>query len=86
MALILVVTTECVNKGAKVARGQECLDKSAIVIGATVLNVVSDLMILAIPIAAIWNLQMARSQKYRLSAVFADGSLQVSLYDLIFAL
>lgn len=77
VALILVVTTECVNKGAKVARGQECLDQSAIVIGATVINVVSDLMILVIPIVAIWNLQMARSQKYRLSAVFTVGLLGV---------
>ena len=78
VALILTVSTECVGKEDKVAKGEECLDQSALVILATVINVVSDLMILIIPIVAIWGLQMAREPKLRLSAVFAVGLMQVA--------
>lgn len=75
VALILTVTTECVGKEDKVARGEECLKQSAVVISATVINVVSDLMILVIPIIAIWGLQMAKKPKYRLLAVFSVGTM-----------
>lgn len=77
IALILTVTTECVGKEDKVARGEECLKQSALVISATVINVVSDLMILVIPIVAIWGLQMAKKPKFRLTAVFSVGAMQV---------
>ena len=84
VALILVVTTECIGKEARVAKGEECLDQSAVVIGATVINVVSDLMILAIPIVAIWGLQMAKKPKMRLLSVFAVGLMQVSASSMPF--
>jgi len=76
VAVILTVTTECVGKEDKVAKGEQCIDQSAFVISATVINVVSDLMILIIPIVAIWGLQMAKRPKLRLSAVFAVGLMQ----------
>ena len=75
VALIVTITTECVGKADKVARGEECVNQYAVLICASVINVVSDLMILVIPIVAIWGLHMARQQKIRLSAVFAVGSL-----------
>lgn len=75
VALIITVTTECVNKQDKVAKGEDCLNQAAVVISATVINVVSDLMILAIPVFVIWGLQMPRERKVRLSAVFAVGAL-----------
>lgn len=75
IALVLTVATECVGKADRVARGEECLDQYAVLICASVINVVSDLMILVIPIVAIWGLQMAKEKKLRLSAVFAVGSL-----------
>ncbi|KAF6218247.1 hypothetical protein HO133_006209 [Letharia lupina] len=77
LALVLTVATECVGKADKVARGDQCLDEYAVLICASVINVVSDLMILVIPIAAIWGLHMAKEKKLRLSAVFAVGSLGV---------
>ena len=75
LALVLTVATECVGQGEKVARGEERLDQYAVLICASVINIVSDFMILIIPIVAIWDLHMARKQKIRLYAVFAVGSL-----------
>ncbi|KAL8726450.1 MAG: hypothetical protein Q9181_006047 [Wetmoreana brouardii] len=77
VALVLTVTTDCVGKGDKVAKGEECVNQSAVVICATVINVVSDLMILIIPIAAIWGLQIAKTKKLRLSAVFATSTAKI---------
>ncbi|KAL9125699.1 MAG: hypothetical protein Q9217_005144 [Psora testacea] len=77
IALILTVTTQCVGKADRVARGKECLNQYAILISASVINVVSDLMILVIPIAAIMGLHMTTQQKIRVSAVFGVGSLGV---------
>lgn len=74
VALVLAVTTNCVRKGAKLAaKGQECVKQPVVVLGATVINVVSDLMILIIPIVAIWGLQMGKKKKLRVLAVFAVG-------------
>ena len=77
IALVLTVTTDCVGKKDKVAKGEECLKQSALVISATVINVISDVMILVIPIVAIWGLQMAKKPKFRLTAVFSVGAMQV---------
>lgn len=57
------MATECVDKAEKVAMGEECLDQYAVLICASVINVVSDLMILVIPIVAIWGLHMAKEKK-----------------------
>lgn len=78
IAIILTVTTECVGKEDKVARGEQCLKQSALSISATVINVISDLIILVIPIVAIWGLQMAQKPKFRVTAVFSVGVMQVA--------
>lgn len=75
LALVLTVATECVGKSAAVTARGECLNQFAVLICASVINVISDLMILIIPIAAIWGLQMAKAKKIRLSLLFAFGSL-----------
>lgn len=75
MALVLVVTTDCIRKETDVAKSQECLKQPVVVFSATVINLVSDLMILIIPMIAIWGLQMAKKKKLRVSAVFAMGSM-----------
>ena len=48
-----------------------------ILVGASVTNVVSDLMILVIPIAVVWGLHMAKEKKIKLAAIFGVGSLWV---------
>ena len=75
IALVLTVITECVGKPDSVIREDKCVNQYAVVVGASVINVVSDLMILIIPIAAIWGLHMSREKKIKLSAVFAVGLL-----------
>lgn len=75
VALVVTVATECVGKADIVARGGECLNEYAVLICASVINVVSDLVILIIPITVIWNLQMSMEKKVRLSALFAVGTL-----------
>ncbi|KAL8765465.1 MAG: hypothetical protein Q9194_006559 [Teloschistes cf. exilis] len=75
VALVLVVTTDCIRKETEVGKSQECLKQPVVVFGATVINLVSDLMILIIPMIAIWGLQMAKKKKLRVLAVFAMGSM-----------
>ena len=53
----------------------KCQDPYIVLVSASVINVVTDLMILIIPIAAIWGLHMAREKKIKLGAVFAVGAL-----------
>lgn len=73
LALVLTVLTECVGKAILVARGESCLNEYAVLVCASVINAVSDLMIPLIPIMAIWWLHMAREKKIKLSAIFAVG-------------
>ena len=78
IALILVITTQCVGKEKQQARGENCLNQPALVVSASVINVVTDLMILIIPLVAIWGLQMTKKHKIRLSTVFAVGAMCVT--------
>lgn len=75
IALVLAVAFECVGKGALVAAGKQCVDEYAVLICASVINVTTDLMILVIPIVAIWGLHMPAEKKWRILAVFAVGIL-----------
>ncbi len=73
IALVLVVLTECVNKHAP--RGATCINSYLLLVTASIINVLSDLVMLVIPIYAVWHLQMAKKRKLGLSIVFAVGSL-----------
>lgn len=75
IALVLTVAFECVGKESLVAQGKQCVDEYAILISASVINVTTDVIILVIPLAAIWGLQMPTEKKWRLSTVFAVGTL-----------
>ena len=75
IALVLAVALQCVGKAALVAEGKECVDGYAVLICASVINVTTDIMILIIPIVAVWGLHMAAEKKWRLTAVFAVGTL-----------
>ncbi len=75
IALVLAVALECVGKAALVAEGKECVDGYAVLICASVINVTTDIMILIIPIVAVWGLHMAAEKKWRLTTVFAVGTL-----------
>ncbi|KAL8857491.1 MAG: hypothetical protein Q9178_005985 [Gyalolechia marmorata] len=50
-----------------------CVDLAAVLISGAVINVISDLSILVLPVAKIWQLQMRTSRKLSLSVVFGTG-------------
>ncbi|KAF7502497.1 hypothetical protein GJ744_005654 [Endocarpon pusillum] len=77
IALVLSVAFQCTGKRAVVEAGKECVNGFAVLICASVINVTTDLMILIIPVVAIWGLRMPSEKKWRLSAVFAIGFLGV---------
>ena len=52
-----------------------------LIIVAAIINVVSDLTILMLPMASVWSLQMGTKQKVGVSAVFAAGILYIFLAD-----
>ena len=52
-----------------------CVNRDMILVVAGSLNVLSDLMIILLPIWAIWHLQMALKRKVGIMAVFATGLL-----------
>lgn len=72
IALVLVVLLQCVNK--QEIAGKTCIDTYALLVTASCINVISDLMMLMIPLAAVWNLHMPMRKKIGLSFVFAVGT------------
>ena len=49
VALLLTVSTECIDEEDRVVKGKDYLDRFAPVISAMVIGVVTDLMILCLP-------------------------------------
>jgi hypothetical protein len=52
-----------------------CVNRGAIYIATAVMGIVTDVMLMAIPIPTIWGLQMPTKQKIGLTAIFAVGSM-----------
>ena len=52
-----------------------CIDFTAVLIAGAVINVISDFLILVLPIGKIWQLQMSPKRKLGVSAVFTAGLL-----------
>ncbi|KAL8887693.1 MAG: hypothetical protein Q9215_004765 [Flavoplaca cf. flavocitrina] len=77
LALVSTVITQCVGQPTAIVERGKCLNQYAVLICASVINVISDLMILTIPITVILGLQKTKSKKIRLSFLFAFGSLGV---------
>lgn len=73
IALVLVVLLQCVNK--KEIPGKTCIDTYSLLVTASLINVLSDLMMLAIPLVAVWDLRLPMRRKLGISVVFAVGML-----------
>lgn len=71
VALVLTVLLQCVGKKEKT----NCIDTFFLLVTASTINVLSDLVMLVIPLNSVWKLHMSRKQKYGLSIVFAVGTL-----------
>jgi hypothetical protein len=70
-------------------KGQgSCLDQAAALIADSVISVVSDLIILVLPLPLTWSLQMSRSRKLRVIGLLGAGGLATgfSVYRLILVL
>lgn len=57
---------------------QHCIDQTKFYYGNAIANLLTDVIILCLPLPLIWRLQMTTHRKYALSGVFLLGSL----YDL----
>jgi hypothetical protein len=55
-----------------------CLDKNSIILADAVVSVVSDLIILILPIPLTWSLQMSTKRKMRVMAILGAGGLAVA--------
>ena len=73
VALVLTVLLQCVGK-KKGSKG-ECIDTFSLLITASTINVLSDVVMLIMQINSVLKLHMSRKQKYGLSLVFAVGTL-----------
>lgn len=65
-----------------------CLDQAAALIADSVISVVSDLIILILPLPLTWSLQMSRNKKLRVMGLLGAGGLATafSLYRLVLVL
>lgn len=73
VALVLTVLLQCVRK--KHGSKGTCIDTFSLLITASTINVLSDIVMLIIPLNSVWKLHMTKKQKYGLSVVFAVGTL-----------
>lgn len=62
-----------------------CLDQNAALIADSVISVVSDIIILILPLPLTWSLQMSRNKKLRVIGLLGAGGLATafSLYRLV---
>jgi hypothetical protein len=73
ISLILVTTLQCVPQGLPF--GSTCVNQFLVFILASVINIITDVAVLIVPIAKIWSLQMSSKRKWAVCALFAFGSL-----------
>lgn len=73
ISLILVTTLQCVPY--HLPWGASCVNQWLILIMASVINIISDVAVLVIPIASILKLQTTRRKKWAIWALFAFGAL-----------
>lgn len=63
------------TKGFRLNIGRDCFDQNAFYTTSWVLNVVSDVAVLILPLPVIWGLQTSTSRKISLSVLFLLGAL-----------
>ncbi|KAJ5596597.1 hypothetical protein N7450_003055 [Penicillium hetheringtonii] len=74
--------------GEELEGGGTCLDQTAALIADSVISVVSDIIILVLPLPLTWSLQMSRNKKLRVMGLLGAGGFAVgfSLYRLVLVL
>ncbi|GAP91807.1 putative integral membrane protein [Rosellinia necatrix] len=74
VSLILVLTLQCVPYRNR-PWGSSCVNQWLVLINASVINIISDIAVLAIPIASIIRLKTTKRRKWAIWALFAFGTL-----------
>lgn len=77
LSILVVASTGCVPRHKVWQRWVpgKCVNEQALLLVTAVINVLSDLSILILPIGCIWRLQLSRKLKLAVSALFATGSV-----------
>ena len=52
-----------------------CLDQDGLILSATVINLISDILIFTLPIVAVWQMNVTRRKKLRVGSIFATALL-----------
>ncbi|KAI0398739.1 hypothetical protein F4802DRAFT_613994 [Xylaria palmicola] len=73
VSLILVLTLQCVPY--HLPWGNSCVNQYLVLVLASVINIISDIAVLAIPIASVMRLRTTRKKKWAIWALFAFGTL-----------
>lgn len=73
VSFILATTLQCVPQ--HLPWGNSCVDQWSILVMAALINVITDIAVMVIPIASIFKLHMARKKKWTIWALFAFGAL-----------
>ncbi|KAH8788026.1 hypothetical protein F5883DRAFT_400793 [Diaporthe sp. PMI_573] len=55
----------------------KCIDKGVLLLGPSILNVITDVIILVLPIRTVWNLNMSRRKKIAVTGVLGFGASSV---------
>jgi hypothetical protein len=67
--LILVVLLQIAGQPASIKK----INSYLLLVVSSVINVISDIVMLVIPLIAVWRLRMDRNKKLGISAIFAVG-------------
>lgn len=62
----------------------KCIDLAAEITVMSIMSIITDVIVLVLPIRPVWGLQMSRSKKWQLSLIFALGGWQVLLLSYAF--
>lgn len=71
VGLILAIALQCVPYHKPY--GSSCENQYMVLISASIINILSDLVVLLIPMASVWRLHMSRKRKWAVWALFAFG-------------
>lgn len=71
VGLILALALQCVPYHKPY--GSSCVNQYMVLISASIINIISDLLVLIIPMASLWRLNMSRRRKWAVWALFAFG-------------
>lgn len=73
VALTLATTLQCVPQG--LPWGTSCIDQYMVLVVSSSINIISDIVVLVIPVGLIWRLNMKTRTKWAIWCLFMFGAL-----------